>query len=159
MDPSPQCGISQRCFSMDAQESTLHFQIVDLGRQYYVWISAGGAKMSNLYLAIQTPAVRMAGGSCMEAHACVHSSCCCVMAHSVLDPACSAVTYDMQDTKPSVATVLQGPPACASESLAQRLGGPPWLGKPSMTRAIRPWRAALASPQCVCTIRRLSQQL
>ncbi|KAG1671134.1 hypothetical protein FOA52_005386 [Chlamydomonas sp. UWO 241] len=52
------CGFSQRVFSMEseAMEATLHFQILDLGRQYYIWISASGPKMANLYLAIQTPA-------------------------------------------------------------------------------------------------------
>ena len=43
----------QRCFT----ESTLHFQVIDLGRQYYVWVSAVGPKLGNLYLAINTPTV------------------------------------------------------------------------------------------------------
>jgi hypothetical protein len=52
------CGISQRCLEVEANDgAVLHLQIVDLGRQYYVWVSVGGAKMSNMYLAIQTPTV------------------------------------------------------------------------------------------------------
>lgn len=56
-EPEQACGFSQRTFTLDSHEATIHFQIVDLGRQYYVWISASGPKMSNLYLAIKTPAV------------------------------------------------------------------------------------------------------
>lgn len=47
----------QRCFTASSGESTLHFQVIDLGRQYYVWVSAVGPKLGNLYLAINTPTV------------------------------------------------------------------------------------------------------
>ena len=47
--------IRQRCFSLAAPgEATLHFQIIDLGQMYYVWISAGDARLTNLNMAIKT---------------------------------------------------------------------------------------------------------
>ncbi|KAF6263446.1 hypothetical protein COO60DRAFT_1489739 [Scenedesmus sp. NREL 46B-D3] len=43
-----------RCFTEAAPDATLYFQIIDLGQQLYVWVSVGGAKFQNLYLAIQS---------------------------------------------------------------------------------------------------------
>ena len=45
--------LQTRCFSHATPEATLHFQIVDLGRQVYVWIGVGEPKLPNLYFAIQ----------------------------------------------------------------------------------------------------------
>eukprot|EP00878_Enallax_costatus_P007930 GHUV01008295.1.p1 GENE.GHUV01008295.1~~GHUV01008295.1.p1 ORF type:complete len:162 (+),score=52.51 GHUV01008295.1:149-634(+) len=42
-----------RCFSEIAPDATVHFQILDLGQQLFVWVAVGGAKFQNLYLAIQ----------------------------------------------------------------------------------------------------------
>ncbi|KXZ43025.1 hypothetical protein GPECTOR_106g119 [Gonium pectorale] len=41
---------------METNDAALHFQILDLGRQYYVWVSAVGPKLGSLHLAIKTPA-------------------------------------------------------------------------------------------------------
>lgn len=51
----------QRCFVEHAPDATIYGQIIDLGRQLYVWVSVGasGAKLNNLCMAIQTPAVRL----------------------------------------------------------------------------------------------------
>ena len=47
-----------RCFSEHTPESTIHFQVVDLGRQVYVWVGDGGPpKLGNLYTALKGPAV------------------------------------------------------------------------------------------------------
>lgn len=62
MDPSTSSpsseqptSIRQRCFSLAAPgEATLHFQIIDLGQMYYVWLSAGDARLTNLNMAIKT---------------------------------------------------------------------------------------------------------
>lgn len=35
-------------------DAPIYFQIIDLGRQYYVWIATGGARFQELHLAIQT---------------------------------------------------------------------------------------------------------
>jgi hypothetical protein len=45
---------SIRCFAESAPDATLYFQVIDLGQQVYVWVSVGGAKFQNLYLAIQS---------------------------------------------------------------------------------------------------------
>ncbi len=43
----------QHCFSDEAHDTLLHFQVVDLGRQLYVWVGGGGgaADMGSLTLA------------------------------------------------------------------------------------------------------------
>jgi hypothetical protein len=58
------------CFSEQAPDATLHFQIIDLGLQLYIWVAVGGAKLQNMYLAIQSKQV------CLLV--CVRNcSCCC----------------------------------------------------------------------------------
>lgn len=42
-----------RCFSEAAPDATVHCQIIDLGQQIFVWMAVGGAKLQNMYLAIQ----------------------------------------------------------------------------------------------------------
>jgi hypothetical protein len=57
--PSASCSV--RCFSeVTPSDGRLDFQIIDLGRQLYVWVAVGGAKMSNLSFSIQAPQVRSA---------------------------------------------------------------------------------------------------
>ncbi|KIZ02786.1 hypothetical protein MNEG_5168, partial [Monoraphidium neglectum] len=52
--PSASCSV--RCFSeVTPSDGRLDFQIIDLGRQLYVWVAVGGAKMSNLSFSIQAP--------------------------------------------------------------------------------------------------------
>lgn len=41
------------CFTEQAPDATIHFQIIDLGLQLYIWVAVGGAKLQNMYLAIQ----------------------------------------------------------------------------------------------------------
>lgn len=49
----------QRCFVEALPDATIHYQVIDLGRQLYVWASMGSAaKLGSLCMAIQTPAVR-----------------------------------------------------------------------------------------------------
>jgi hypothetical protein len=53
----PGHGAVVRCFSeVTPSDGRLDFQIIDLGRQVYVWVAAGGAKMKNLCFSIQAPA-------------------------------------------------------------------------------------------------------
>ncbi|KAF5835809.1 hypothetical protein DUNSADRAFT_6843 [Dunaliella salina] len=53
----PPTAMKQRCFTETAPDATIHCQIIDLGRQVYVWASVGAnTKLNNLYMAIQTPA-------------------------------------------------------------------------------------------------------
>ncbi len=47
-----------RCFTEQAPDATIYFQIIDLGLQLYIWIAIGGAKFQNLYMAIQSKLVR-----------------------------------------------------------------------------------------------------
>ncbi|GIL75529.1 hypothetical protein Vretifemale_5306, partial [Volvox reticuliferus] len=48
--------VRQRNIVTQTHDAALHFQILDLGRQYYIWVSAMGPKLGSLYLAIKTPA-------------------------------------------------------------------------------------------------------
>lgn len=48
----------QRNFSTTTHDAALNFQLLDLGRQYFVWVSAVGPKLGSLTLAIKSPAVR-----------------------------------------------------------------------------------------------------
>ncbi|WIA36886.1 hypothetical protein OEZ86_008134 [Tetradesmus obliquus] len=52
--PAAAAKANIRCFTEAAPDATLFFQVIDLGQQVYVWVSVGGAKFSNLYLAIQS---------------------------------------------------------------------------------------------------------
>ncbi|PNW83898.1 hypothetical protein CHLRE_04g216300v5 [Chlamydomonas reinhardtii] len=46
----------QRNFSTTTHDAALNFQLLDLGRQYFVWVSAVGPKLGSLTLAIKSPA-------------------------------------------------------------------------------------------------------
>jgi hypothetical protein len=46
------------CFTEQAPDATIQFQIIDLGLQVYIWVAVGGAKLQNMYLAIQSKQVR-----------------------------------------------------------------------------------------------------
>lgn len=48
-------SVRQRTFTQLTGETTLLYQIIDLGRQYYIWIAAGSAKQGNLFYGIQLP--------------------------------------------------------------------------------------------------------
>lgn len=61
-----QLGTSSRCFTEVTPEAAIHFQVVDLGRQIYVWIGVGTAKLGELYFAIKSAAVRLGAGSGMH---------------------------------------------------------------------------------------------
>ena len=55
-------ALTERCFTLEADNAIIHFQIIDLGQQLYVWLSSGDVKLSNMSLAInsrldQSPAV------------------------------------------------------------------------------------------------------
>ncbi|DBA66724.1 TPA: hypothetical protein ACH3X2_001873 [Trebouxia sp. C0005] len=46
--------LRQRCFSEAGPDGVVHFQIVDLRRQLFVWVSAGSTELGNLSMATQT---------------------------------------------------------------------------------------------------------
>ena len=48
---------SVHCFHESTPEAVIHFQIISLGRQLYIWISVGSPKLDNLYFAIQSKVV------------------------------------------------------------------------------------------------------
>jgi hypothetical protein len=54
-----QAGMRSRihCFTEQAPDAAIHFQIIDLGLQLYIWVAVGGAKLQNMYLAIQSKQV------------------------------------------------------------------------------------------------------
>ena len=74
-EPGTSCASGSctvRCFSeVTPSDGRLDFQIVDLGRQLYVWVAVGGAKLSSMCFSIQAPsgggapstAVLMRGGA------------------------------------------------------------------------------------------------
>lgn len=55
--------LQQSCFSESGPDGAVHFQIVNLGRQLYVWLSAGSTQLGNLSMATQTRMVRMVNAS------------------------------------------------------------------------------------------------
>lgn len=50
----PVQGIQQRCFSEAGPDCVVHFQIVQLRRQLFVWLSVGSAALGTLCLASRT---------------------------------------------------------------------------------------------------------
>jgi hypothetical protein len=48
---APQYALTQHCFSDEAHDTALHFQVVDLGRQLYVWVGGAGGALGSLTLA------------------------------------------------------------------------------------------------------------
>jgi len=44
-------GAVQHCFSEEILDVTVHFQVMDLGRQLYVWVGTGEAKMGSMCFA------------------------------------------------------------------------------------------------------------
>lgn len=50
-------GMRQHTFTETTPDATLHFQILDIGRQIYVWMSTGTPSLSQLAFGIQTQAV------------------------------------------------------------------------------------------------------
>jgi hypothetical protein len=65
---------SIRCFTEAAPDATLYFQIIDLGQQVYVWVSVGGSKFQNLYLAIQSRMVSSSTAADTPVR-CLHALC------------------------------------------------------------------------------------
>lgn len=59
------------CFTERAPDAVIHFQLIDLGQQLYIWVGVGGAKLQNMYLAIQSKqvcrCVCCSGGVCAQA--------------------------------------------------------------------------------------------
>lgn len=54
--PAPALAAAVRCFSeVTPSDGRLDFQVIDLGRQVYVWVAAGGAKLGSLCFSIQSP--------------------------------------------------------------------------------------------------------
>jgi hypothetical protein len=51
-------AMRQHTFSEALPDATLHFQIIDIGRQLYVWMSMGTANLTQLAFGIQTAVVR-----------------------------------------------------------------------------------------------------
>lgn len=49
-------GIKARCVVLDdvPGDASVHIQIIDLGRQMYIWISSAGQNLSDLHMAIQS---------------------------------------------------------------------------------------------------------
>lgn len=108
-------GARVHCFAEDAPDATLHFQIIDLGQQLFVWVAVGGAKLQNLFLAIQARQVRAAAvGVCGSSS----SSCCWLLT----PPPSSSIAIAQQDPHPAVATLLPDTAASGAASMAQRLG-------------------------------------
>lgn len=63
------------CFTEQAPDATIHFQIIDLGLQLYIWVAVGGAKLQNMYLAIQSKQVLLR-------LVCVRTCSCCTQARA-----------------------------------------------------------------------------
>ena len=51
--------LQQKCFSESGPDGAVYFQIVNLRRQLYVWLSAGSTQLGNLSMATQTRMVRV----------------------------------------------------------------------------------------------------
>jgi hypothetical protein len=60
-------GMRQHTFTETTPDATLHFQILDIGRQIYVWMSTGTTSLSQLAFGIQTQVVSN-GSRCQKQH-------------------------------------------------------------------------------------------
>lgn len=101
----PVAGMKARvnCFTEQAPDATIQFQIIDLGLQVYIWVAVGGAKLQNMFLAIQSKQV------------------CCRLAAGLLSScrvACSLVDARMINTGDSVMCInlIRPSSVCASPS-------------------------------------------
>ncbi|KAL6749888.1 hypothetical protein V8C86DRAFT_2828868 [Haematococcus lacustris] len=47
--------MKQRCFTECLPEATVHFQLIDMGRQLYIWAGVGRPSLSAMCMAIKTP--------------------------------------------------------------------------------------------------------
>lgn len=52
-------GLLHRCFSEQTNDLLIHYQILDVGRQLYIWVSAGAKTQDHLHAAIRVPQVRL----------------------------------------------------------------------------------------------------
>ena len=50
--------LQQRCFSEQSPDGVVHFQVVNFGRQLFVWLSVGSEQLGQLCMATQTRMVR-----------------------------------------------------------------------------------------------------
>jgi hypothetical protein len=118
--PAAAAKANIRCFTEAAPDATLFFQIIDLGQQVYVWVSVGGAKFQNLYLAIQS---RMVSPMC-KAHSVQKRFVHCDGAAALTLPGRNSAWLlpRMQDPVPSVATLLPDAASGGAAGMAQRLG-------------------------------------
>eukprot|EP00249_Psilotum_nudum_P012128 c23595_g1_i1 orf=571-1167(-) len=48
-------GVQLHCFSQQANDGILHFQILHLNKQLYIWIGCNSAKFGHLYTSMPTP--------------------------------------------------------------------------------------------------------
>ncbi len=55
--PQEATAIREHQFSEQVDSTVINFQVLDLDRQFFVWVSASGPRLSNLYLAVQTRSV------------------------------------------------------------------------------------------------------
>lgn len=54
-------GLEHHLFSDVFQDTPVHFQIVQLARQLYIWVGVGTSNMDNLCVATPTRLVRLIG--------------------------------------------------------------------------------------------------
>ena len=52
---APSAAAMQHCVSEQVLDASVHFQIVDLGRQLYVWVGTGDARMGSMCVASPVP--------------------------------------------------------------------------------------------------------
>lgn len=68
--------LQQKCFSESGPDGAVYFQIVNLRRQLYVWLSAGSTQLGNLSMATQTRMVRVFDARTTAGTTAHQTSCC-----------------------------------------------------------------------------------
>ncbi|KAH9324594.1 hypothetical protein KI387_004772, partial [Taxus chinensis] len=53
-DQSNKANLQLTCFTEESHDATLHFQIISLSKQIYIWIGCNSAKLGHLYAGAPT---------------------------------------------------------------------------------------------------------
>jgi hypothetical protein len=133
--------MSQLLFSREVDDVPIHFQIIRLEKQAYVWVATGTPNMSSLHAAMPTKLVRAPSAvwACHRLPSAV-----------ALSPQCSSFpSYASQDALPSATTLLPGSDDLQTMAMAQRIGEPPRpLGCSAACYTTATWPPAPAGPAC-----------
>lgn len=117
--------MEHHCFSEECDDVPVHFQLLLLAQQVYIWVALGAPRLGNLTLAMPTRLVGV-GRVAVADHcpACTYITEPTQQAHG----ACRFLVdrlhrIAMQDATPAATALLRGSAEGESMSMAQRIGG------------------------------------